>query len=252
MWSSLIERDLSWYVFSNESAIGRPRKGPSWSWTQSGRFSPEIRHARLHEDDYYQLHQIIEPKEGGEVSNFTALLLSGTILAVSLQIFELKDGLESAYFLFKHCHVFEHKDEHFSTKEVDKLTTAVSIPPLPVSVTSPPNANDAKTSEIMFGGSFLADYRFWSSEEELQQELQHVIFFILGIENFDDPPSSAETEEEPCWVAGMVLRPANTWSEESAPEDVDRFERIGWLRYRTNKTRDAYTPGGRKTKFLIV
>lgn len=245
MWSSLLEQDLSWHVFSKETSFGRPRQGPSWSWTHSSDDSEEIAFSRLYEDNYYQLHEIIEPDTEGDVASVsTAILLTGTILAVSLQIYEVRGGMEVKFPSMRNCRVFE--------QEGDMLSTQIELCPLPGSVESSLDQGDTNTSASFLQGEFMADYRFWPSEAELQHELQHIMFFPLGVDDFDDFPYSHQTDEAACWVAGMVLRPSSVWGKGQSPEHENQFERVGWLRYCTNKTRSQYNQAGTKTKFLVV
>lgn len=246
MWSSFLEQDISWRVFSNETSIGRPSKGPSWSWTQSGRFCDDISFARFHEDKYYQLHEIIEPDTERNALDYTALLISGTIITVALRTYEQRDEMESAFFLMRRCHVFEREEQCSPDQDGNTLSTVVKYAPLPGSASDPLSDADAETYKSTMTGGFMADYRFWDSEVELQNELHHVSFLVLGTEDLDYVPG------EHCWVAGIVLRPVDARDTGPSSHSVDRFERVGWLRYCTNKTRGEYTLRGKKTEFLLV
>jgi hypothetical protein len=250
MWSSFLEQDISWYILSNETSIGRPRKGPSWSWTQSGRSCNDISFVRFHQDNYYQLHEIIDPDIGQSALDYTALLLSGTIITVVLRTYEQRDEMESTWLLMRSCHVFELEEQCSPNQDGNTLNTMIRYSPLPGSASDPLSEADAETYESTMTGAFMADYRFWESEKELQHELHHVVFLLLGIEDFDD--FLGQTEETHCWVAGMVLRAVETRDTGPLSHNLDRYERVGWLRYCTNKTRGEYTLGGSKTKFLII
>jgi hypothetical protein len=94
---------------------------------------------------------------------------------------------------------------------------------------------------------FAADFRFWSSEKELQYELQEMKFVVFGVEEMG--PSSSDAM---CIVVGLVLRPVENTQGASTYGDIDHFERVGWLRYNTGVTMGSYVPAGTRTKFILV
>jgi hypothetical protein len=95
-------------------------------------------------------------------------------------------------------------------------------------------ARDDSALQISYGyGDFQADFKFWSSDRELEDALQAVVFFCLGREDLHKDADEQDLPEH-CWVVGLILKPI--WNGEVPPQ----YERIGWLRYCIGKPVEAW------------
>lgn len=249
MWLSSLEQDLVWYVWSDNAPLGRPRTGPSWSWVYGSDGSIDWLNPCA--DEYYQLVEVVDRRnQNGEMAA-SLLLLTGTLLAVSVRTWTQRSEFEQAFPSTRHCRAIELKDRHHSSPLPDTAHPGLHFPPLPGSHYDSDDVDNYGNSSRQFPGHFNADYKFWSSEEDLQIELQNVVFFALGVEN-NGTALSNEDESEQCWVAGMVLKPIKDGDGDAKTEGVERFERVGWLRYCTEKARKDFVPAGTKTRFLLA
>jgi hypothetical protein len=211
-----LEQDLAWQIWGN-SPLARSRTGPSWSWAYGS--DNLIVWAAPFTTNNYKLLGIVDRLEGDGKST-PMLSLKGSLLAVSLQTWTEMTKLEQNYCLTRSCRVIQHEDMH---EEEDSPYKALR-------------------------GHFNADFKLWSSEKDLQYQLQKLIFFALGVEVSDDPPE----ELRPHWVVGMILRPVHEGNDRSTEDVVEQFERIGWLRYCTENSSKDFVPAGTETNFLLV
>jgi hypothetical protein len=179
------------------------------------------------------------------------LSLTGVFLAISLQTWTEKTKFEQEYSLTRYCRVIQHGDIQYTSQFHYTESANLQYPPLSGSFDT---SNSDEKEDIPYQtlrGHFLADCKFWESENDLQHQLQRLVFFVLGVENNGDPPSNG-SESKPHWVAGMVLRPVNERDGASATNIVEQFEGIGWLRYCLGTTDTKFVPAGAKAKFLLV
>jgi hypothetical protein len=137
------------------------------------------------------------------------LLLSGVIRSISIRSRTELCGFEKPYTLTRYCQVAE--DSQLLVQRDGSLVSAANR--------KPENESFEEISGQMsiIDGTFFADYRFWNTESELQEVLQHVHFLLLGTDEDTDHSR----------IAGMVLKPRSRQLNESHC----RYERIGWLRY---------------------
>lgn len=254
MWMCSLERDLAWKYYGDEATIGRPREGPSWSWVHAA--DGRIEWPLLLFDDlyrWYHVHGLVENENGLAKPHKDALLLSGILVPVSIQTWTDRESFENAFPLSRYCNVMVYRRRHSQTPLHTILRSRHLLPPLLGHSGSDyehciVHEAESEHDETMHG-TFTADYRFWASEELLQQQMQHVIFMVMGVDIDSSPPSlySGGTD---CWVAGLLLRPADRRTPEKGIPD--RYERIGWLRYSTREERNKYTPLGVRTNFVLV
>ena len=247
LWSHCLERDIAWHSQGDESPFGRPRKVPSWSWASAGDgrigWSPLLFH-----NSYTVEPVMCTAHQRGPHAHL--LNISGLLLPLSIQTNAERDNYETAFPLNRQVNVVFYNRRHSQSELQTIARTSRLVPTLPRSADDTPNAQ-AQTLEhsspTRYYGTFNADYKFWKTEEELQEELQHVIFFLIGRE-----PSHGETGwgVSLCWIDGMVLRPVDREGPERG--GLCRYERIGWLRYCTLKTHEEWRPMGFKSKFLLV
>lgn len=232
---------MAWQYCGEDAPLGRPREGPSWSWVYAA--DDTIEWPSLFPSDYYDFN--------GLCQSSTSLLLSAVLLPVLIQTWSTRSDVEIVCPLYRHCNVFEHMNSGTLSTLAGILRSGLLFPPLPGSISR--NA-DAKiyhealdTTFTILSGAFYADYRFWSSEEKLQHELQHVTFMAIGVE---DNAMSDFREEHKCWVAGLALKLVG----ESNPQEnnMPQYKRIGWLRYCTEKPSEEFVPAGTRTSFLLV
>jgi hypothetical protein len=246
LWASSLEQDLAWSIWGNESSVGRPRASPSWSWAAC--VDSKIEWTHLYESDHFQLRSILQQSE--EPLRMTALSVSGILCAVSIQVWKKRTKLEERYSLVRFCQIIEHGD-CFDQKASDTVRLARSYPPLEGSFEDR-EKNDPNTElHPPSQGEFRADYRFWSSDEALQLTLQNLVFCMLGEEDHDYP-SPESPKDEACWVAGMVLRSTKEMKISFKGNELQQFERIGWLRYSTRQARGNFEPAGTRSHFLLV
>jgi hypothetical protein len=236
-----MKTDMAWQFCGEDAPLGRPRDGPSWSWVYAA--DGTIEWPRLVPSYYHHLDDLVQSP--------TSVPLSGLLLPVSIQTWSERADVEIFRPLSRYCNVFEHVSKNASSSPLELLRSQLLFPPLPGLVSrseQPTQYHEAlDTTYTILSGHFYADYRFWSSEEELQHELQYIIFLAIGIEANSMPEFG---EEHKCWVAGLALKPAN---ESSLKEDgVPQFKRIGWLRYCTEKTSKEYVPTGNDTSLQLV
>jgi hypothetical protein len=205
----------------------------------------------LCDNEYYELIEIIKRKDNGDEVTPT-LSLTGNLLVVSIQTWTKMTEFEQVYSLTRYCRVIQHGEMHYNSSPSSTDSLGLEYPPVPGSHDDlHDNDHDHDAPYRTLRGHFNADYIFWSTEEDLQRELQKLTFFPLGVEH-DGDSLSDDQSSTPCWVAGMVLKPIKHGDVFSKAHEVERYERIGWLRYCTEKGRDDFVPMGTKTKFLLV
>jgi hypothetical protein len=243
LWTSSLEHDLAWtLIATREPAVDRFSSEPSWSWMSAALGS--LQWFDLEGDRYYQLHDIIKAETMGNTIRPASLCINGFLLPVSLQTWAEKGSLENDRVLTRSCRVIEHRDQHYLSPKREENDGRIRYPPMPGSYECGYNTyNDATT--LPLHGELRADYKFWSSEEELQYKLQQVVFVVFGREDTRNHRVNGRKESF-CIIAGLLLRPKDN------SDGREEFERIGWLRYSTGVVVDDYVPAGTKTQFILV
>jgi hypothetical protein len=239
-----LEQDLTWQIWGT-SPLARSRTGPSWSWAYGS--DNLIVWAAPFTTNNYKLLGIVDRLECDGNSN-PMLSLKGSLLAVSLQTWTEMTKLEQSYCLTRSCRVIQHEDMQYTFRYHQTDSADLQYPPL-AGASEPYDSDEEEDSPYKaLRGHFNADFKFWSSEEDLQHQLQRLIFFAFGVEVSDDPPE----ELRPHWVVGMILRPVHEGNDRSTEDVVEQFERIGWLRYCTENSSKDFVPAGTETNFLLV
>jgi hypothetical protein len=233
LWVSSLKEDPSWSIWRHSASVGRPRESPSWSWVSC--VESRLDWTDFHESDCLHLREIVQRPENPMLA---PLSVSGILLTLSIQTRPKETELEEKLSWVRRCQilklcdtvVFEsshsaHPDD-FEDRGVNKVG---------------PGLLQSLTADLR------ADYRFRSSGEDLRVMLQHMVFCVLGVEN-----RGRLDDVEPCWVAGMILRPIEDQGCFPEGSELQQFERIGWLRYCTDVMRSEFEPTGTKSHFLIV
>ncbi|KAF1961638.1 HET-domain-containing protein [Byssothecium circinans] len=251
LWSRSIRSDMAWKYLGDEAPCGRPRECPSWSWVAAadGRITwPSL---DLHES-YAAQPQLVSSGKWPEV--FAGPIeLSGLLLPVSIQTYAERQEYETVFPLTRYCNVTEWKRRHSEPQLQLVEKSGCLVPTLPGSAHTPdPDSPNIQTvedpPEANLYGHFNADYKFWKSEEELQDELQHCLFLLVGTEAILN--RSRAWGEEHCWADGMLLRPVGKACPSGG--QLCHYERVGWLRYCTRQTRARWTPAGFKFRCLLI
>jgi hypothetical protein len=247
LWEHSLERDIAWHYYGDDSPSGRPRKEPSWTWVSASDGRIDWPLLRFH--DSYRIEPVICTEHQPE-PHAHSLEVSGLLLPVSIQTCAERDRYETVFPLNRYVNVIPHTRRHSEPQLQTIRCTSRLVSTLPGDSASRYNAQ-AQTLEYTepkrHYGDFKADYKFWEKEEELQDELQHAVFFLVGTE----PERRWKGwEVNYCWVNGIVLRSLNR--EAPSRDCLSRYERIGWLRFCTLKTHQEWKPMGSRSKFLLV
>jgi hypothetical protein len=250
LWSHSIERDIAWRSYGDNSPSGRPRKEPSWTWVSAGDGRVEWPPLLFH--DWYRAEPVMCTEHQPE-PHAHCLAISGLLLPVSLQTRAERDDFETTFPLNRQVNVIPYTRRH-SEPQLQVIHRASRlVPTLP----GRPDSQDDKRTQtleyktpILHYGSFNADYKFWEKEEELQEELQHAVFFFIGTEPDMGGGIGWDVTVEYTWADGILLRPVDR--EGPSIDHLCRYERLGWLRYCTLKTQKEWRPIGVRSKFLMV
>ncbi|EAT80540.1 hypothetical protein SNOG_12128 [Parastagonospora nodorum SN15] len=241
LWVSSLKEDLSWSIWGHSASIGRPRESPSWSWVSC--VESKLDWTDFYESDFFHLCEIVKRPEK---PMFAALSVSGILLTLSIHTRPKESELEERLSWVRRCQILK-SGEYSDLKSCDTVVFESSHS------AHPDDFEDRGVNKVGPGplqsltADFRADYRFWSSGEDLRVMLQHMVFCVLGIEN-----RGRLDDVEPCWVAGMILRPIEDQGCFPEGSELQQFERIGWLRYCTDVMRSEFEPTGTKSHFLIV
>ncbi|KAJ4128204.1 hypothetical protein NW768_008490 [Fusarium equiseti] len=224
LWLKNLREDLAWHAYGDEESMGRVRKGPSWTWAAAGDLRIEWSPLDLH-----STFRVEGASFHGDIHGFNAdsdvkdrhLRISGNLLPVSIQTYTELEDFEEAFPLARHCQVVEWSRRHSQHSQILVQQNGSLVGP----AKRDPRGRSKEVGDSQrsyMHGTFFADYRFWETDEELRETLQHAYFLLLGI----------ELDADPFWIAGMVLKPRlGPWAELE-----ESYERIGWLRYCTLKS----------------
>ncbi|KAF1946556.1 hypothetical protein EJ02DRAFT_214296 [Clathrospora elynae] len=169
MWINTLQEDMAWTYNGDEATEGRPRRGSSWSWALAadGRVDwPDLSYL----GNYHTFHGLVSCDTVASEEHTGSLSLSGTLLPVSLQIYAERYEYEQRFPLARQCNVKEHRRRH-SEPQILSIFRLES-PFRPISGSRSTNrrkrAREAESQrDTTMYGNFTADYRFWSSEEEI-------------------------------------------------------------------------------------
>ncbi|CEI66054.1 hypothetical protein FVEN_g4535 [Fusarium venenatum] len=242
LWMNNIREDVSWRTSGNDAPFGRMRKGPSWSWAtacESPIIWPPIKLHKTFQVTSTSIHKEINGLTVHEYAKGSHLTIRGFIQPISIQTYVNRDELEKVYPLVRRCQVVEWARRHSEHSQLlarrfGSLVKHAERKPRDKAIEM-----DNDQEQTMYG-TFFADYRFWETEEELRGTLQHVYFLFLG----------SETDTDPLWIDGMILRPrSGQWDESNVC-----YERIGWLRYCTldSVTESDRTPRGTQSTITLL
>ncbi|KAF2025060.1 HET-domain-containing protein [Setomelanomma holmii] len=253
LWMPSLHQDFCWVSSGEEASLGRPRKGPSWSWVYSA--DVRIDWPRLYDINYCRLLGVVGLDSEDCERRITALKLSGIFLNVSLQMWKERAEFEKHYPLSRYCRVLEHG----TTIKISppgvlaKGRSATRLPLLEGAYDDIQHENEYDTAsttlEGPLTGHFNADFRFWSSEEELRSGITNVTFVAFGVENITGAYYEDNDLDEDCWVGGMLLKSLERTMKDRS--ELPTYERIGWLRYCTKKTKQEFVPAGVETQFIL-
>jgi hypothetical protein len=172
------------------------------------------------------------------------LPLSLHICAETIRDFNGRSRVVILPLTYRDVHVTSYTRRYSEPQLRIKQVTSPIVPALPGHVSK--HTETLETSvPTPHDGEFRADRKFWADEEELQQELQHVLLLLVGTHECYEKTLRAGT----CWVEGIVLRSIDP--EAPSSDRLSRYERIGWLSYNTLKNRDEWSPEGFKSRFLL-
>ena len=253
MWGRSIRSEIAWKYTGEEAPPGRPRNCPTWSWASAADGSICWPFLELY--DSYTVQLQLSPREGKPEAYSYSLEISGLLLPVSIQTYAKRVKIETVFPLIRCCNIVEWNRRHSEPQLhlIHHLGSLVSTAPGSRSDRDADSHRVQSTEDFPrtnLSGEFYADYKFWTSEEELQIELQHVWFFFLGTEPDYGPYQSKGWGQEHQWIDGLVLKPADS---RSISEDcIHQYERIGWLRYATRESPKQRTSKGFKSRFLLV
>ncbi|RFN53395.1 het-domain-containing protein [Fusarium flagelliforme] len=242
LWLKNLREDLAWHAYGDEESPGRVRKGPSWTWAAAGDLRIEWSPLDLH-----STFQVEGMSFHGDIQGFNPdsdvegryLRISGNLLPVSIRTYTERESFEEAFPLARHCQVVEWSRRHSQHSQLIVQRNGSLVSPAKHDPRDrSKEVGDCRSSYMH--GTFFADYRFWETDEELRESLQHTYFLLLGI----------EPDTDPFWIAGMVLKPRlRTWAESEG-----LYERIGWLRYCTlNSVQETeWVPQGTAVTLKLV
>ncbi|PVI08681.1 HET-domain-containing protein [Periconia macrospinosa] len=265
LWADSLRKDISWNHYGDDAPAGRPRKGPSWSWIYAadGRIEWPVGKLTLHNYTVRPVPVpvlIALPELVSLPPPCDELEISGRIYPVSLQTTAERDEYEQVFPLHRRCNVLEWKRRHSEPQLLSLRGSGgrlVQTLPGTDSHQQQPHSSQRTSAttedppEKDLYGSFNADYRFWSTEAELQYELQHAVFFLLGTEDYGARPGRGEF----CWANGIVMRCVDREEEGLEMGGIGsrrRYERIGWLRYCTRRMLEEWEPPGFQSRFVLV
>jgi len=203
-WRKNLPRELLWRRERGDATLGRPERDvPSWSWPAAA----DGAGIRWDDEFTYKATTVEITDVVGKL-----LTLNGYVSTIDIKV-STEQSLLSKYPLSRKCSV-SRSDEQVvvasnkqdQVEEVAKSSTlALQCPESPQSELRADELNMGES----FGAWFYADYRFWTSEEELQAQLVGV--YLLGLTS----PASGEDHD----VCGMILRKTGAGT----------FERFGRL-----------------------
>jgi hypothetical protein len=235
-----------------EAPLGRVRKGASWTWAAAcdTRIDwPRIElHATFQVDgtSFDEETQEFNPHSYAEGSY---VLVSGLIQPVSIRTDTKPSILAKTYPLLRHCQVVEWGRRHSENSQLLVRCHGYLVEPSKNKPSETTQEVDSDHKQPAMYGNFWPDYRFWETEEELQETLQHVYFLLLGTERRRGP-LWIDGLVDPLRIDGLVLKPRlHQWKDSKG-----RYERIGWLRYCTLEyvKESEWTPRGTPSKLTLL
>lgn len=247
LWSHSLQQDIAWRSYGDDSPLGRPRKEPSWTWVSAGDGRVEWPSLLFH--DLYTVEPVMCTEHQPE-PHAHCLEVSGLLLPVSMQTHAERDDYETDFPLSRHVNVVPYTRRHSEPQLQAVQHTSRLVDTLPEYCGSTHDKRVQTLEHITptpHSGTFNADYKFWDKEEDLQEALQHAVFLFIGTE----PDMWGESGRwGTSWAGGILLRPIDR--EGPSMDRLCRYERIGWLRYCTLKSREEWRPMGVRSKFLMV
>jgi hypothetical protein len=241
LWVKSLREDIVWSTVGDEASFGRVRNGPSWTWAAAADIRIEWPRIQLHPTFQVEGTSFDEETQGLNLHSYaegSTIHISGLLQPVSIRTQAKLDRFEKTFPLARYCKVVEWRRRH--SEHSQQLVRCHGALVEPVENGQRKERRDVDSSEkpTMYG-DFCADYRFWETEEELRETLQHVYFLFLG----------TESDTDPLWIDGIVLKPRlHQWDDSKA-----WYERIGWLRYCTLESvkGSEWTPRGIPSKLRL-
>lgn len=237
LWLKNLRKELAWRTMGDEASFGRVRKGPSWTWAAAcdSRITwPSITLHKTFQVKGTPIHDGTHRFNLHSYAMGSHLLLHGLIQPISIRTFTKLDDYETSFPLARHCEVVEWSRRHSEHSQSLVRCFGSLVEP------AEPKTRNEQTEVETYKkppqhGDFCADYRFWETEEELREALQHAYFLFLG----------TESDTDPLWIDGIVLKPRPGHFNDTKCS----YERIGWLRYCTleSVTESEWTPRGTKS-----
>ncbi|RGP80099.1 heterokaryon incompatibility [Fusarium longipes] len=222
LWLKTLRDDLAWCTQGDEAPLGRVRKGPSWTWVAASDIRIEWPQIELHPSFQVDGASLGEGSQRFDLQSCAesfSLRISGFIQSVSIRTHAELDSYPRALPLARNCEVVEWRRRHSEHSQLLVRCQASLVESIPSEPRLSTRDSDAELEKPTMYGHFTADYRFWESEEELRDKLQHVYFLLVGTKSDSGTLS----------LYGMMLKPRQDRWDESK----DCYERIGWLRYCT-------------------
>jgi hypothetical protein len=236
LWLEAFDTQLLWANQGFSPQEYRPRIAPSWSWISAADGGIDWGRTRLLKSRWQiisvPMHDVATENENQEPILFP-LEVSGNLAQLSL---ELRDGsdVQEAFPGFRSVNLKLASANDLLIKTVTSETkVAASLSSI---------EHNSPMALQNFRGEIWTDYKFWTDETSLWNCLSNIYFWETGIED------QAEAFGPHCWAVGMLLRCVD--ADKNAT--VSSFERIGWLRFCTNTTKDKWTPLGTDTTFFFV
>jgi len=226
LWVKSIKHDLAWRTLGHDAPRGRPRECPSWSWAAATDVS--IYFETLNGTHNYSVEHILGPIEeisASDVLQNPVLLVKGFLLPVSMMMVGPLNP-QKPMALTRGARFVRFQPS--SSWEVSNKGDSENPPIGPENIT----------------GAFFADYKFWSTDAELQSTLSQVTFFEIGTS------ANIPSSESNVLVSCMLLRCVGKGQNSSI--QYDRYERIGWFRYEKVSVDGGWQPEGTETTFALV
>jgi hypothetical protein len=236
LWLEAFETQLLWQNWGFNAQENRPREAPSWSWISAADGGVEWGRSALLNPGWKiislpEQHVVSERKPNDTV--LSPLGVRGNISQLCLELGYVGDVQEAF--------------PGYRTVNLNLVSpTGSSINPITDQEHSLPLSETNSPSTVQtYRGEIWTDYKFWTDETSLWNHLANINFLEAGIE---EKLKVFRPEVDPHWVAGLVLRSIDPERNENIPS----FERIGWLRFCTETSKDKWKPLGTDTTFLLV